>query len=337
MENKILELKRYIEDNLDYLTDEDINNLIEKNDLQDYKSEIIGEYGVIKNNQGNSITLYFNELKKYKILTENEIQDLCIKIKNNDKDAREKLIKHNLRLVVMVAKKYLSSNVDFWDLIEEGNMGLMKAVDLYDYKLGYKFSTYAYCWIKCYIERAIEGKYRNAVISEHSKRIIRKIDKYEEELMNIYKRSVTSKELADYINKNNTELCITEEKIDKLKSDRLSFLSLNHIIKESDKDTEDIEFLKSKEDSIESVIEEKIFIETLSDILSGKKESNLTPMEQKVLIHRLGVNCEAKSLQEIATMFNVTRERIRQVQNKGLRKLKTYKKTKNIFDGYKVK
>lgn len=264
---------------------------------------------------------YLEEIYQIPLLSKEEMQELIFKAQNGDKEARETIINSNLRLVVSVAKYYLNRGVSFQDLIQEGNLGLMRAVNLYDENKGCKFSTYATNWIRQYILRYIATKGRNIRIPNYVYIMVGKYLKTIHILTQELNRIPQSEEIAEMMN-------ISVQKVEELERIYNATLSLN--MKVSDKlNTELGDLLPSDE-----LIEDGIFMETrdalINDIFS---KYNLTEREVKVLLLRFGFyNNREYLLCEIAKMpeFNVTSERIRQIELNALRKIRQNPEINNL-------
>ncbi len=278
--------------------------------------------GMIKLEKGESldpIKIYLKEIGTYPLLTfEQEIQ-LAKHYEEGDEDARDKLIVSNLRLVVSVAKKHIGRGLSFLDLIQEGNQGLMKAVEKYDWRRGYKFSTYATWWIRQAITRAIADQSRTIRIPVHMVENINKLYKIQRRLMQKYNRTPTVKELSK-------ELEMSEEEVKNLFriSQRTTSLS-TAINDEEDATLED--FIKDpNQSSIYDNVTNKFIKEYLFEVLD-----TLTPRERKVLVLRYGLeDGKPRTLEEVGRQFNVTRERIRQIEAKAVRKLKHPSRAKKL-------
>lgn len=344
MKNKLKEIMNYIKENRDTLTKKELNDILDKYELtNEEKFELVDifEGRETYDNYYNSyheddiFKDYCLQIAKYELLSFDEIKDLCIKIKEGSKEAKDKLIKHNLKLVVSIAKRYKNYGLDIMDLIEEGNIGLMKAIDLYDYTLGIKFSTYAFFWIRQSITRSLDYKSKALRLPPYLKQQINKLNMYESILTNELGRAPTNKELAEYFNNQDTQSFIKPEKIDELKQLDNAVLSLNAPI--SDIESDDISLIDivsdQDENNISSQIETKILFEKINYLL-GDDNNILKDQEKEVLKFRFGFNGTPLTLEEIAKIYNVTKERIRQIEGKALRKMRKSKKMKKVFEGY---
>ena len=271
---------------------------------------------------------YLNEISKYKILSHEEIVKLFIKYKKGDLEARKKIIENNLRFVVSIAKHYSNYGVELLDLIEEGNYGLIRAVELYDYKRDKHFTTYSYYWIRNYILRALQYKNKRIIIPLYVRKYLLILERYKIQLTNKLNRYPTKSELKEYFIKNEKDCNITVDEL-------LEFKELNNMISLNEKiiyDEEDelIDFIRSNDD-IESKVENNIDISNIKKILDGTIESNLTEKEKNILIYRYGINCDAKTLEKTGDAVGLKQERIRQIEANALRKLRRSDKIKNMF------
>lgn len=271
----------------------------------------------------NAMKMYLKEIEEYKMLTPNEEIELAKDIDDSIPDAKEKFINANYRLVVSIAKKYRKENVDMLDLIQAGNIGLIKAVEKYDYKKGFKFSTYATWWIKQSITRYIDDCENTIRIPVHLHQRINYIKRKKQELSNELQREPLLDELA--------EACDMEpDKIlEILKRDK-NVVSLDTPIKE-DEDSSLVEFIPSDanlDDVVIHEVEQKNLREKIDELLTG-----LNDQEQRVLRMRFGLDDDdPKTLEEIGKVFGVTRERIRQIEAKALRKLRHPSRSKKLKD-----
>ena len=267
----------------------------------------------------DSFKAYINSIKKYKLLTKEEEQELFIKYNNGDKRARKKLIESNLRLVIAIAKRYQGRGIQIQDLVQEGNLGIIKAVERFDVNRGYKFSSYATYWIKQSIQRAIEEKARNIKIPAY---LYNKINKYLNDISELQiklGRVPTKEEIEKY-----TEY--TKEEIEIIEQNKLDARSINETISD-DKETELENFIILDEKSPEKIAEERNLTEKIQELL---KKSNLSEREIEILTARYGLGTDKKETQEtISQKYNITRERIRQIEAAALQKLR---KSKDIID-----
>lgn len=255
------------------------------------------------------VKLYLSDIRKYKILTKEEELELLKQSQSGDNEAKQTLIVSNLRLVVNVAKKYLNKGLSFIDLISEGNIGLIYAIDKFDYTKGYRFSTYAVWWIKQAITKSIINKGREIRIPSYKHDMINKINRY---IMNY----VTSNDNYPTISEISLSTGINEKNIEQVMIEFQDLISLNSTIGDSIF-LEDA-LSEENEDSLENEILDQIVKEDILDTLSVLKER-----EKDILILRFGLDGnEPKTLEEVGKIFNITRERVRQIEKKALEKLK---------------
>lgn len=277
---------------------------------------------MIKFEKGESldpIKMYLKEIGTYPLLTFEQEITLAQQYENEDEKARKTLIVSNLRLVVSVAKKHIGRGLSFLDLIQEGNQGLMKAVEKYDWRRGYKFSTYATWWIRQAITRAIADQSRTIRIPVHMVENINKLYKTQRRLMQKYNRTPNIKELSKALE-------MTQDEVKNLFkiSQRTTSLS-TAINNEEDATLED--FIKDpNQSSIYDNVTNKFIKEYLFEVLD-----TLTPRERKVLVLRYGLeDGKPRTLEEVGRQFSVTRERIRQIEAKAVRKLKHPSRAKKL-------
>lgn len=286
-----------------------------------YENYVFGD----SSSASNAMKMYLKEIEEYKMLTPNEEIELAKEINDSIPEAKEKFINANYRLVVSIAKKYRKENVDMLDLIQAGNIGLIKAVEKYDYKKGFKFSTYATWWIKQSITRYIDDCENTIRIPVHLHQRINFIKRKKQELSNELQREPSLDELA--------EVCDMEpdKVLDILKRDK-NVVSLDTPIKE-DEDSSLVEFIPSDanlDDVVIHEVEQKNLREKIDELLTG-----LNDQEQRVLRMRFGLDDDdPKTLEEIGKVFGVTRERIRQIEAKAIRKLRHPSRLKQLKNFY---
>ena len=275
----------------------------------------------------DSVKMYLKEIGKYDLLKPEEEPILAKKILEGDEEAKERLINCNLRLVVNIAKHYVGRGMQFLDLIQEGNLGLMKAVDKFDYTKGYKFSTYATWWIRQAITRAIADQARTIRIPVHMVETINKMTRVQRQLIQELGREPTAEEISDAMGGE-----LTPKRIREIQRIALEPVSLETPIGEED-DSHLGDFIEDKEsESPVDYTTRQLLKEELYSILK-----DLSDREEKVIRLRYGLddNCP-KTLEEVGKIFNVTRERIRQIEAKALKKLRHPTRSKRLGD-YKYK
>ena len=275
----------------------------------------------------DSVKMYLKEIGKYDLLKPEEEPILAKKILEGDEEAKERLINCNLRLVVNIAKHYVGRGMQFLDLIQEGNLGLMKAVDKFDYTKGYKFSTYATWWIRQAITRAIADQARTIRIPVHMVETINKMTRVQRQLIQELGREPTAEEISDAMGGE-----LTPKRIREIQRIALEPVSLETPIGEED-DSHLGDFIEDKEsESPVDYTTRQLLKEELYSILK-----DLNEREEKVIRLRYGLddNCP-KTLEEVGKIFNVTRERIRQIEAKALKKLRHPTRSKRLGD-YKYK
>ena len=269
----------------------------------------------------DAVRMYLKEIGKVPLLTGAEERELAIRMEQGDEEAKKKLCESNLRLVVSIAKRYLNRGLSFLDLIQEGNLGLIKAVDKFDYTKGYKFSTYATWWIRQAITRSIADQARTIRIPVHMVETINKLIRISRQLLQELGREPTSEEIAK-------EMGITVEKVREIKKISQDPVSLETPIGEEE-DSHLGDFIP--DDDVPAPVEAAAYSmlkEQLMEVLD-----TLSDREKKVLMLRFGLeDGRPRTLEEVGKEFNVTRERIRQIEAKALRKLRHPSRSKKLRD-----
>lgn len=272
-------------------------------------------------NIDDPVRMYLREIGRIPLLTYEEELELAQKIMDGDEEAKQKLAESNLRLVVSIAKKYLGRGMLFLDLIQEGNMGLIKAVEKFDYSKGYKFSTYATWWIRQAITRAIADQARTIRIPVHMVETINKLIRTSRHLLQRLGREPTPEELSE-------ELEMPIEKVMEIQKIAQDPVSLETPIGEED-DSHLGDFIPDDDSPApQDSAAYTLLKEQLEDVMN-----TLTPREAKVLKLRFGLeDGKARTLEEVGREFEVTRERIRQIEAKALRKLRHPSRSKKLRD-----
>lgn len=305
----------------DALFDDDIEPTDEADvDVDNLDISLSGE---VKTN--DSVKMYLKEIGKYNLLKPEEEPILAKKILEGDEEAKQKLINANLRLVVNIAKHYVGRGMLFLDLIQEGNLGLMKAVDKFDYTKGYKFSTYATWWIRQATTRAIADQARTIRIPVHMVETINKITRVKRQLIQELGREPTAEEIAAEM-KDNTNL--NPRRIREIQRIALEPVSLESPIGEED-DSHLGDFIEDKEsESPVDYTTNQLLKEELYKVLD-----ELTDREERVIRLRYGLDDNRpRTLEEVGKEFGVTRERIRQIEAKAIKKLKHPTKSRRLGD-----
>ena len=272
---------------------------------------------------GDAVKLYFRDIGKIPLLTAEEEVDLAERISKGDEYARDKLCVSNLRLVVSIASRYVNRGVSFLDLIQEGNIGLMKAVEKFDHTKGFKFSTYATWWIRQAVTRAIADHGRTIRIPVHMVETINRYSRVKKQMYQEFGRDPSVEEIAD-------ELGVTAAKVEEIIKISMEPVSLETPVGEEE-DSHLFDFIPdTKMKSSEAVVDEIMLRKAIDQVLS-----TLTERERKVLILRFGLDDgNPKTLEAVGEIFGVTRERIRQIEAKAIRKIK-YPARRQMLEDFK--
>ncbi len=267
------------------------------------------------------VKIYLKEIGRVPLLSPDEELDLAIRISDGDVAAKKRLSEANLRLVVSIAKRYLGRGMQFLDLIQEGNLGLIKAVEKFDYTKGFKFSTYATWWIRQAITRAIADQARTIRIPVHMVETINKVKKVSSQLLHQNGHEPTAEEISEVIG-------MPTDKIREIIRVAQEPVSLETPIGEEE-DSHLGDFIPDDDaPAPQDAASHTLLKEQLSDVLS-----TLTPREERVLRLRFGLeDGRSRTLEEVGEVFNVTRERIRQIEAKALRKLRHPSRSKKLKD-----
>ena len=267
------------------------------------------------------VRMYLKEIGKVPLLSADEVIELAQRMEDGDEDAKKRLAEANLRLVVSIAKRYVGRGMLFLDLIQEGNLGLIKAVEKFDYRKGYKFSTYATWWIRQAITRAIADQARTIRIPVHMVETINKLIRVSRQLLQELGREPSPEEIAEEMN-------MPVERVREILKISQEPVSLETPIGEEE-DSHLGDFIQ--DDNVPVPADAAAFSllkEQLNEVLS-----TLTEREQKVLRLRFGLDDgRARTLEEVGKEFNVTRERIRQIEAKALRKLRHPSRSRKLKD-----
>jgi RNA polymerase primary sigma factor len=272
-------------------------------------------------NVNDPVRLYLKEIGRVPLLTPEQEMEIAKRMDAGDEEAKKELAEANLRLVVSIAKRYVGRGMSFLDLIQEGNLGLIKAVEKFDYKKGFKFSTYATWWIRQAITRAIADQARTIRIPVHMVETINKLIRVSRQLLQEYGREPTPAEIGK-------EMGFSEEKVREIQKIAQDPVSLETPIGEEE-DSHLGDFIPDDEAPAPSEAASYALLkEQLIDVLS-----TLTDREEKVLRLRFGLDDgRARTLEEVGKEFDVTRERIRQIEAKALRKLRHPSRSKKLKD-----
>ena len=337
------------EDILDYICKElkKLGIIITENNR--YELDLNGYNGFVE----DSVKQYLKEIGKYPLLTVKQEQELAKKSKENDKYAAKKLAEHNLRLVVSIAKKYVGRGLNFLDLIQEGNLGLLKAIEKFDVDKGYRFSTYATWWIRQAITRGISDSSRTIRLPVHISEKVNKYKKFVRDYEDNYEHKPSDEEIMAYLD-------VSIENLKEIKKASNDKVSLETPIGEED-DSQLGDFI-SDEDAIDpiEVLEENDLKERMKDVLDS-----LSAREQLVLYLRFGLDIsleelqelvaetygikdidtinniilskqlhvkKARTLEEIGKIFNLTRERVRQIQKKAILRMRHSTRRKKLVN-----
>lgn len=309
---------------VDLLRDDDFEEEPDVEDLKEVenlKLDEITDTSYEGINVDDPVRMYLREIGRIPLLTYEQELDLAKRILEDDEEAKQKLAESNLRLVVSIAKKYVGRGMLFLDLIQEGNMGLIKAVEKFDYTKGFKFSTYATWWIRQAITRAIADQARTIRIPVHMVETINKLIRTSRHLLQQLGREPSVEEIAE-------EMEIPVEKVMEIQKIAQDPVSLETPIGEED-DSHLGDFIQDDDSPApHDSAAYTLLKEQLEEVMN-----TLTPREAKVLKLRFGLeDGKARTLEEVGRQFQVTRERIRQIEAKALRKLKHPSRSKKLRD-----
>jgi RNA polymerase primary sigma factor len=289
---------------------------------EDGEEIVIEEKVYLDDIADDSVRLYLREIGKIPLLTAEQELELAHKVVAGDKRAKDKMAEANMRLVVSIAKRYVGRGLDLLDLIQEGNTGLLRAVEKFDPDKGFKFSTYATWWIRQAITRAIADQARTIRIPVHMVETINKLLRTQRRLTQELNREPTNEEIAK-------EMEIEVEKVEHIMKIKQDIHSLDQTIRDEDDDTTLADFVEDEDaKSPLEAASEQLLRSQVKDMLGM-----LTEREQKILRLRFGIDDgKSHTLEEVGQEFSVTRERIRQIEAKALAKLRKHKDAKKLLD-----
>lgn len=270
----------------------------------------------------DSVRLYLREIGKIPLLTAEEELELAHRVVAGEKNAKDKMAEANMRLVVSIAKRYVGRGLDLLDLIQEGNTGLLRAVEKFDPDKGFKFSTYATWWIRQAITRAIADQARTIRIPVHMVETINKLLRTQRRLTQELNREPTNEEIAK-------EMDIEVEKVEHIMKIKQDIHSLDQSVRDDEEDSVLGDFVEDEETiSPEESAAGQLLKEQVKDLLGS-----LSEREQKIIRLRFGLeDGKSHTLEEVGQEFSVTRERIRQIEAKALAKLRKHKDSKRLLD-----
>ena len=301
----------------DFSADDELDTALDFTDPDDFESSLSGDGIAID----DPVKIYLKDIGRVPLLTAEEEIELATRMAQGDKYARKRLSEANLRLVVSIAKRYVGRGMQFLDLIQEGNLGLIKAVEKFDYTKGYKFSTYATWWIRQAITRSIADQARTIRIPVHMVETITKVKKVSNQLLHENGHEATPKEIAD-------RLGLPVERVREIIRISQDPVSLETPIGEEE-DSHLGDFIPDEDAPAPAEAASR----TLLKEELGKILGTLTDREEKVLRLRFGLeDGRPRTLEEVGKEFNVTRERIRQIEAKALRKLRHPSRSKKLKD-----
>ena len=298
--------------------EDDIESDLENFDKPENMEKILAQEGLTID---DPVKLYLKEIGRVPLLDADREAELAKKMSEGDEQAKRELVEANLRLVVSIAKRYVGKGLFFLDLIQEGNLGLMKAVSKFDYTKGYKFSTYATWWIRQAITRAIADQARTIRIPVHMVETIHKVTKVSRQMLQEKGREVSATEVAKEMNMNPDKV----REILKIAQDPISLET--PVGEEEDSHIGD--FIEDQESPAPAeAASYELLREQLNEVLH-----TLTPREEAVLRLRFGLeDGRQRTLEEVGQQFNITRERIRQIEAKALRKQRHPSRSRNLRD-----
>jgi RNA polymerase primary sigma factor len=290
--------------------------------IEDGEEIIVEDQTYLDDIADDSVRLYLREIGKIPLLSSEEELALAIKVAAGDKRAKDKMAEANMRLVVSIAKRYVGRGLDLLDLIQEGNTGLLRAVEKFDHEKGFKFSTYATWWIRQAITRAIADQARTIRIPVHMVETINKLLRTQRRLTQELNREPSNEEIA-------AAMDIEVDKVEHIMKIKQDISSLDASIRDDEEESVLSDFIED-EDTISP--EESATNQLLKEQVKGMLGA-LTEREQKILKLRFGLeDGKQHTLEEVGQEFSVTRERIRQIEAKALAKLRKHKDAKKLHD-----
>ncbi len=296
----------------------EIENEIERYESPEDMEKMLAQEGLAID---DPVRMYLKEIGKVPLLSAEKEMELAIRMSEGDEMAKQQLVEANLRLVVSIAKRSVGKGMSFLDLIQEGNLGLMKAVEKFDYRRGYKLSTYATWWIRQSIARAIADQARTIRIPVHMVETIHKVARIQRQLVQELGREPTADEVAK-------QMKMSPEKVREIMKIALDPVSLETPIGEEE-DSHLGDFIEDSDSPAPAeAVSYTLLREQLNEVLH-----TLTPREEQVLKLRFGLDDgRTRTLEEVGRVFNITRERIRQIEAKALRKLRHPSRSKRLKD-----
>ena len=297
---------------------DEINSEVERLESADDMEKALSQEGLPVD---DPVRMYLKEIGAIPLLDADRETELARRMSEGDESAKNDLVEANLRLVVSIAKRYVGKGMFFLDLIQEGNLGLMKAAEKFDYSKGYKFSTYATWWIRQAISRAIADQSRTIRIPVHMVETIHKVSRSQRELLQKYGREATTEEIA-------ADIGMSPEKVREIMKISQDPVSLETPIGEAD-DSHLGDFIPDDDNPTpEDAASYQLLREQLNEVLH-----TLSPREEKVLKLRFGLeDGRTRTLEEVGQEFQITRERIRQIEAKALRKIRHPSRSKRLKD-----
>ena len=296
----------------------EIESEVKKLSTSDSMEKLLEQGGV---QIDDPVRMYLKEIGRVPLLSSDEERDLAKRMSEGDEDAKNRLIEANLRLVVSIAKRYVGKGMFFLDLIQEGNIGLMKAVDKYDYEKGFKFSTYATWWIRQAITRAIADQARTIRIPVHMVETIHRVTKYSRQMLQELGREATADEIGE-------KMGISAEKVREIMKIAQDPVSLETPIGEEE-DSHLGDFIPDDDAPQPAEIASATILREVIE----RELHTLTPREEHVIKLRFGLyDGRSRTLEEVGKEFDITRERIRQIEAKALRKLRHPSRSRKLKD-----